>query len=205
MSLKDAAARGAALKTLLDVIDSEYKTARAEVQTLLDAVSAETGATQIKAQLPDGTPIATVSLSSGSAEAKVIDSEAYTAWVLANYASEITRRFVTEVQPAFTKRVLAELTAAGGTEWADPATGVIHEVPGVAIAPARARTHSVRFTKTGRADVITAWRSGALVGVALPQLTAGPEEPPAQCPPCPDPNGPWGADGRCENCPHTQQ
>lgn len=173
MSLKDAAAREAYLKTLLDAVDAAYKETRAEVQQLLDTAAAETGTRQITVTLPNDTQIATVSLSSGSAEAKVTDDEAFTAWVLANFASEIERRFVTDVRPQFKKKVLAELTAAGGTEWPDPETGVIHDVPGVAIAPARARTHSVRFGKTGREDVMAAWRDGLLTDVALPELTAG--------------------------------
>lgn len=173
MSLKDAAAREAYLKTLLDAVDGAYKQTRAEVQQLLDAAAEETGTRQIAALLPDGKQIATVSISSGSAEAKVIDDEAFKAWVLENFASEIERRFVTTVRPAFVKKLLAELTAANGTEWADPETGVIHTVPGVAIAPARARGHRVLFGKTGKADVMGAWRDGLLAEVALPELTAG--------------------------------
>lgn len=175
MSLKDAAAREAYLKTLLDAVDDAYKQTRAEVQKLLDAAAEETGTRQIAASLPDGTQIATVSISSGSAEAKVTDSEAFTAWVRDNFATEVERQFVTTVRPSFTKKLLAELTAANGTEWADPDTGVIHTVPGVAIAPARARGHRVLFGKTGKADVMAAWRNGLLAEVALPELTAGPE------------------------------
>jgi hypothetical protein len=177
MSLKEAAAREAYLKTLLDVVNDGYKEARAETQDALDAVAQETGTRQVAVALPDGTDIATVSLSSGEAAAKVIDEDEFTKWVVANYSSEITRRFVTEVQPAFAKKLLAEMTASGSAEWADPETGVIHEVPGVAIAPARARTHSVRFKKDGREQVMQAWRDGQLVGTALPALTAGASEP----------------------------
>lgn len=173
MSLKDAAAREAYLKTLLDVVNDAYKEARNETQTLLDAAAEETGAHQIAVSIPDGPDIATVSLSSGEAAAKVTDEEAFTAWVIEHKSTEVVRRFVTEVQPAFTKKLLAELTAAGGTEWPDPETGVIHEVPGVAIAPSRARTHSVRFKTDGRDKVMAAWREGRLADVALPQLTAG--------------------------------
>jgi len=198
MSLKDAAAREATLKTLLDVIDGEYKAARAEVQTLLDEAATETGTTQIKAMLPDGTPVATVSISSGSAEARVTDPEAFTAWVLATHGSEIERRFVTEVRAAFQKKLLAELTATGGTEWADPETGVIHDVPGVAIQPARARTHNVRFTKTGRDEVMAAWRNGQLAGVALPELAA--ETEPIRCSRCQGDDGPFTDAGLCEAC-----
>ena len=173
MSLKEAAAREAYLKTLLDVVNDAYKEARSETQQLLDVAAQETGTRQVSVTIPDGPDIATVSLSSGEAAAKVTDDEAFTAWVIATMPSEVERRFVTEVRGAFRTKLLGELTAAGGTEWADPETGVIHEVPGVAIAPARARTHAVRFKPDGRDQVMTAWREGRLATVALPQLTAG--------------------------------
>lgn len=178
MSLKEAAAREAYLKTLLDVVDGAYKEARSETQQLLEATSEETGARQVAVTIPGGPDIATVSLASGEAVAKVIDDEAFTAWVVENKGSEIVRRFVTEVQPAFTKKLLAELTATGNTEWADPENGLIHEVPGVAIAPSRARSHSVRFKKDGRDKVMEAWREGRLSSDALPALTSGPAAPP---------------------------
>lgn len=173
MSLKEAAAREAYLKTLLDVVDAEYKKARVETQELLDAASEESGARQVAVTLPGGPDIATVSLSAGEAAAKVVDEDAFTAWVVENFGTEVERKFVTTVRKAFADRLLKELTAAGGTEWADPATGVIHEVPGVAIAPARARGHSVRFKKDGRDQVMHAWREGRLTDVVLPELTAG--------------------------------
>ena len=173
MSLKEAAAREAYLKTLLDVVNDAYKEARTETQTLLDAAAEETGARQVAVTLPDGPDIATVSLSSGEAAAKVVDEDELTAWVIAHYGTEIERKFVTTVRKAFLDRLLKEMTATGSTEWADPETGVIHEVPGVAIAPARARTHAVRFKKEGRDQVMQAWREGRLTGVALPELTAG--------------------------------
>jgi hypothetical protein len=173
MSLREAAAREAYLKTLLDVVNDAYKEARSETQSFLDTAAEETGTRQVAVTLPDGPDIATVSLTAGEAAARVVDSEKFKAWVLENYGSEIKREFVTSVQPAFEKKILAELTAAGRTEWADPENGVIHEVPGVEIAPARARTHAVRFKKDGRDQVMTAWREGRLATVALPQLTGG--------------------------------
>lgn len=168
MSLKDSASREAVLKTLLDAVKTEYDAARAETQELLDAAALETGTRQVAIALPDGPDIATVSLSSGEATAKVIDEDAFTKWVVTHYDSEVTRRFVTEVQPAFTKKLLAEMTASGSPEWADPANGVIHEVPGIAISPSRARTHSVRFKKDGREKVMQFWREGRLAAAALP-------------------------------------
>lgn len=173
MSLKEASAREAYLKTLLDVVNDAYKEARAETQQLLDTAATETGTRQAAVALPDGPEIATISLSAGSAEARVTDPDAFTAWVVANYGTEIERRFVTEVRDAFRKKLLDEMTAVGRAEWADPETGEVHEVPGVVIAPARARTHSLRFKKDGRDQVMAAWREGRLADVALPELTAG--------------------------------
>ncbi|NUO42453.1 MAG: hypothetical protein HOV82_10480 [Streptomyces sp.] len=173
MNLKEAAMREAALKTLLDKVQDAYDDARKMTRSALEAADKESGVRKAVVTLPDGPDIATVSLSSGETAAKVVDDEAFTAWVREHFASEIERRFVTEVREAFTKKLLAQMTAAGSTEWADPETGVIHDVPGVAIAPARARTHSVRFKTDGRDQVMQAWRSGRLAGVALPELTAG--------------------------------
>lgn len=173
MNLRESAAREAVLKTLLDAVKTEYDAARAETQELLDAAAQESGTRQVGVALPDGPDIATVSLSSGEAAAKVIDEDAFTAWVIANFATEVERRFVTTVRKAFADRLMKEMTATGSTEWADPETGVIHDVPGVAIAPSRARTHSVRFKKEGRDQVMQAWREGRLTGVVLPELTAG--------------------------------
>jgi hypothetical protein len=169
MSLKDAATREAVLKTLFDAVKQEYDAARAETQTLLDAAAEEAGTRQVAVKIPGGPDIATVSLSAGEAVAKVIDVDLFTKWVVANYGSEVTRRLVTEVQPAFVKKLLDEVTAIGTGEWAD-ANGVLQEVPGVTMAPARARTHSVRFKKDGREHVAQAWREGRLPTV-LPALT----------------------------------
>lgn len=178
MSLREAAAREAYLKTLLDVVNDAYKEARTETQSLLDVAAVEVGTRQVAVTLPGGpdqpgVDVATVSLTAGEAAARIVDSEKFKAWVLENYASEIKREFVTSVQPAFEKKILAELTAIGGTDWPDPETGVIHDVPGVEIAPSRARGHRVLFKTDGRDQVMTAWREGRLATVALPQLTTG--------------------------------
>ncbi|MEU3529400.1 hypothetical protein AB0E62_37105 [Streptomyces sp. NPDC038707] len=173
MNLKEAAAREAALKTLLDTVKDAYEDARKETRAALEVAAQETGVRQVAVALPDGPDIATVSLASGEVAAKIVDEEAFTAWVLANYGTEIERKFTTTVRAAFTDRLLKQMTAAGAAEYADPETGVIHEVPGITIAPARARTHSVRFKKDGRQQVMQAWREGRLTAAVLPELTAG--------------------------------
>jgi DNA primase len=173
VNLKEAAAREAALKTLLDTVKDAYDDARKDTRAALEAAAETTGVRQVAVSLPDGPDVATVSLSSGEAAARVVDDEAFTAWVRDNYATELERKFVTTVRQAFVDRLLKEMTAAGAPEYADPHTGVIHEVPGVQIAPARARTHNVRFKKDGRQQVMQAWREGRLTAAILPELTAG--------------------------------
>lgn len=179
MSLKDAAAREAVLKALHDAIGDELKAARAEVQAGLDEAKDSAGVRQIAASLPDGTVVAKISLTDPAPAAVVTDPEAYLAWVRDHHPAgpdNITRRFVTEVRPAFTTVLLGELTAAGTPQWCNPETGELHTVPGVEIRATRARSHSVRFEKTGRAEVARAWQAGQLADVALPQLTTGSTE-----------------------------
>lgn len=173
MTLKEAAAREAALKTLLDTVKDAYDEARKETRAALEAAAQETGVRQVAVSLPDGPDIATVSLSSGEAIARVVDEDVFKAWVRDHYATELERKFITTVRKAFVDRLLKEMTAAGAAEFADPETGVIHEVPGVAIAPARARTHSVRFKENGRQQVLKALREGQLIASVVPELGVG--------------------------------
>lgn len=172
MNLKEAAAREAALKTLLDTVKDAYDDARKVTRAALEAADKETGVRQVAVALPGGPDIATVSLSSGEAGAKVVDEEAFTAWVRDHHATELDRKFITTVRQAFADRLLKEVTAIGTGEWADE-NGVLQKVPGVEMAPARARTHSVRFKKDGRQQVMQALREGQLIAAVLPELTVG--------------------------------
>lgn len=173
-ALKEAAEREVVLSTLLDEVKTAYNAARAETQKLLDEAKASMGVHQIKPTLPDGTELATVSHRAGSAEARVTDDEAFLQWVIKTVPSEVDRRFVTEVRPAFAKMILDALTAAGVTDWAD-AEGEIHSVPGVKIVPSRTKTHSVRFAKDGQERIMRAWRERTLPARILPALAAGEE------------------------------
>lgn len=172
MSLKDAATAEALLKALLDQVDNAYKAKRAEVQKLLDEAAKTSGQRNVAVEVPGGEQVATVNLKPGKAEATVHDVDALLAWVIAEHPTEIERKFTTLIRPAFLTKLLAQLTAANGTEWADPETGVIHTVPGVSIAPNRGRTHEVRFVgpkgAVGRAALADAWQSGSL---SLPGVT----------------------------------
>lgn len=177
MSIQDAAARVAVLKALADRIGEEYTKARAVMQAELDA---SVGLQQVAALLPDGRKVAKISLTDPSPAAVVVDSDAYLAWVRDHHPGakdNVVRRVVTEVRPAFTTALLAEMTAAGVTQWCDQESGEVHDVPGVEIRATRARSHSVRFEKAGRELVAEAWQAGLLADIVLPQLSAPADGP----------------------------
>lgn len=168
MSLNDLAQREAVLKALYDAIGDELKAARVEVQTALDTTNK--GVQQVAATLPDGTKVGTVSLTDPKPEAMVTDPKAFLAWVRENYETEIKRRVVTEVQPAFVSKILGEITAANTPQIIDSETGEIHKVPGVEIKATRSRTHSVRLSADGRKAIGTAWQAGELAHLVLPAI-----------------------------------
>lgn len=169
MSMKDLALQEAALKTLAERVAAELKTVKAAMQAELEA----SGASQVPAELPDGTKVATVSRSTPKATAVVVDDELFVKWVSETAPSEVKSRVVTEVRPAFRAALLAQMTASGAAEVPDKETGEIAEVPGVAVQTARATTHSVRLAKDGADAIITAWQAGDLGHLDLPQLGAG--------------------------------
>lgn len=169
MDMNALAFEEAALKTLADAIADRLKEVKADMQQALDT----SGATRVDAKLPDGTKVATISMTSPKPAAVVTDPDLFLKWVRENSPANITSRLVTEVRPAYTTALLAEMTAAGIAEVANRETGVVEEVPGVEIKATRSRSHSVRPVDGGREAIAEAWRSGALAHLALPQLAGG--------------------------------
>jgi hypothetical protein len=172
VNLRDLALEEATLKALADHVTDRLKAVRAELQQGLDAALQESGTRQIVATLPDDnrTPVATLSLTDPKPEAKVIDPDAFKAWVMREFPGEIERRFITEVRPAFVDKVLAEMTAAGVARVVNKETGELHDVPGVEVKATRSRNHSLRFKPGGREEIAAAWQAGtlALPGVVGP-------------------------------------
>jgi hypothetical protein len=173
MSLKDTAARAAVLSTLHDAIGAELKTAKRELEDGLRKAKTETGTQKISVSLDEGQDVGTISLVQPKAAAAVTDAEKFTAWVMENFATEIERKFVTSVKPGFQKKLLDQITAAGVAEWADPETGVIHEVPGVAMQGRAAYTR-MTVPDVGKAAIAQAWREGRLGGSVPPALAPVP-------------------------------
>lgn len=160
-----------ALKTVIDAFTARLKEVRADMQAAMDT----TGVSRLEATLPDGTKVGTVSLTNPKPTATVTDPDLFLQWVRTHSPANITTRLVTEVRPAYTTALLAEMTAAGVTEVADRDTGVVEEVPGVEIRATRSRTHSARPVDGALETILAAWRTGQLAHLNLPQLTAGEE------------------------------
>lgn len=170
--MQQLALEEAALKTLADAVNDRLKDVRADMQTALE----DGGISRIDATLPNGTKVATISRSDPKPTAQVIDEKAFLEFVRRFSPHNVTTRLVTEVRPAYTAALLAEMTAAGIAEVADKDTGVVEPVPGVEIKATRGKTHSVRHAKGGAAAIAAAWRDGHLAHLNIPQLTAAPEE-----------------------------
>lgn len=167
--MQQLALEEAALKSLADAVGDRLKDVKAAMQEALDG----TGASRVEAKLPDGTKVATISATNPTPAAVVVDPALFLKWVQKYSPQNVTTRLVTEVRPAYTTALLAEMTAAGVAEVADKETGVVEQVPGVAIKATRARGHSVRSVDAEA--IAEAWRTGQLAHLALPQLTAAPE------------------------------
>lgn len=171
MDMQQLAIEEAALKALADAIGDRLKDVKSQMQEAMDT----TGASRVDAALPDGTKVATISATQPKPTAQVTDPDLFLKWVREHSPHNVTTRLVTEVRPAYTTALLAEMTAAGTAEIADRETGVVEEVPGVEIRATRSRGHSVRPVDGGREAIAEAWRSGALAHLALPQITTGGE------------------------------
>lgn len=174
MSLKDTATRVAILDTLSRSITTELKKAKAELETGLRAAKDETGTQTIAVDL-DGTDIGKATLVQQKPAATVTDEIALLAWVRDVAKSEVTVRVVTEIRPAWLAQLKKQIEAVGRPEWADPETGVIHEVPGIELVGRAAHTR-LTVPEEGRAAIGEAWRSGALAAVVMPELTASQQE-----------------------------
>lgn len=181
-ALRAAIARKAALTALSDAVKAELAEANTDVQWHIEQHATATGSTKFDATLPDGTKVGSISLTGGEAAAQVVDVDAFTAWVRAEYASEVTPRIEFSIATAFLTKVLAEATAAGRAEYADPETGVVHDLPGVEIRPSRSRSNRLTFSRTsknqplnGRELVAKAYREGRLAHI-LPALAPVPAE-----------------------------
>lgn len=163
MSLRNLTLQAAVLKVLGDEIAARIAIVKAAAQeAFLDAES-----TQAPAILPDGTKVATVSLSGGGGKSATIDdADAFLAWVLAAHPGETE----TVVRDGYRRKVLDAAKKAGRA--VDPVTG--EAIPGIGISDSKSYV-SVRFSAGGADAVADAWQAGELaaIDVVRPRAVEG--------------------------------
>ncbi|HEX5568490.1 MAG TPA: hypothetical protein VFY14_16460 [Streptomyces sp.] len=165
MNLKDQATRVAVLRVLRDVVEAQYQATRREVLDGLRAARAEFALKSMRVTLPDGTPIATITLIDPKPAVVVADEKAFTTWVVENHPGEVET--LVRVRSSWQKQFIAQL-AARPEPVTDPHTGEV--IPGLEAVPAPApRSFSLRPVPGGTEQVARAWRTGE---VDLPRLLA---------------------------------
>ncbi|MGW9385373.1 hypothetical protein [Streptomyces globisporus] len=178
-----------AMAAQLDRAKAMFAEVDADASALLAQQYKATKSTKAEVTLPDGeTKFATVTRVGGEAEAQVTDREAFTAWVRDTYPEFwnfkiVPASTVTVVDDAFVDRVLASVSAANGPEYADPESGVVHTVPGVAIRPTRRAYFRWLFTRStksqpldGRELAAQAITAGLISTDTPPALPAAPAD-----------------------------
>ncbi|MDK0520352.1 hypothetical protein [Streptomyces sp. ML-6] len=189
-TVREAVTKQAVLGALLTEVKRAYADARDTAEQLLGEQYQATGATQVDALLPDGTKVGSITRAPGETVAQVVDTEAFRTWVRDTYPAEhvvrtIPMQVVAEVRPSFAALLLAAMTAAGRAQYTDPATGEIHDVPGVSITPAGAASTRITYRRksktsprTGAELIADAWRTTDLATRVLPALA--PNRPAAE-------------------------
>jgi hypothetical protein len=147
--------RRQAMRARLDAAEALFEDVNTEATALLAQQYKATKTTKADITLGDETTFATVTRVGGQAEAKVTDHTKFEAWVRDTYPDHFGFRIIparteTYVNDAFTDQVLAAVTAANVTQYADPDTGEVHDVPGVAIRPTRSPYFRWLFTRTSK-------------------------------------------------------
>ena len=152
MSLADDALRDAILKTLADDVEEALKKSR-------DSLRAAMAAGKIKslsAELPDGTPVATVTLAGGKKAPRVTNEAKFLAWVTAEHPTEVE----VVVRKDYQKTLLDGIAQAGRV--VDPRTG--GPVDGVEFCDTTqyVTPSFARGDIPGRERIRRAWRDGVI-------------------------------------------
>jgi hypothetical protein len=158
MSLKEDATTVAVLRALRDIIDAEYEAARLRVYAGLREARDEVGLKSMRVTLPDGTPVATVTLIDPKPATVVGNEAAFAAWVADRYPSEIETQV--RVRLSWQRKFLSELDPSADPV-IDPRTG--ETVEGLVTVPSpEPRSFSLRPLPGGTREISRAWRCGDL-------------------------------------------
>jgi hypothetical protein len=158
VSLKEDATTVAVLRALRDVIEAEYEAARLRVFVGLREARDEVGLKSMRVTLPDGTPVATVTVIDPKPATVVGDEAAFVAWVADRYPSEVETQV--RVRPSWQRKFLSELDPSADPV-VDPRTG--ETVEGLVTIPSSGpRSFSLRLLPDGTQEISRAWRCGDL-------------------------------------------
>jgi hypothetical protein len=158
MSLKEDATTVTVLRALRDIIDAEYEAARLRVFAGLREARDTVGLKSMRVTLPDGTPIATVTLIDPKPATVVGDEAAFVAWVADRYPSEIETQV--RVRLSWQRKFLSELDPSADPV-IDPRTG--ETVEGLVTIPSsEPRSFSLRPLPGGTQEISRAWCCGDL-------------------------------------------
>jgi hypothetical protein len=158
MNLQEDATTVAVLKALRDMVDAEYEAARLRVFAGLREARADMGLKSMRVTLPDGTPVATVTLVDPRPAVGVVDEDTFTAWVAENYPDEVETRV--RVRPSWQKQFISGLDTSSD-QVTHVRTGKV--ITGLAVLPApEPRSFSLRYLPGGTREITQAWRRGAL-------------------------------------------
>lgn len=168
ISLPEQALREAALTAIHKTMGETLNGFRTDMQNTLEALGAE----RLAVSLPDGSRVASITVSNPTPKPAVTDEAAFLAFVQDIAPGEVVT--VKVVRPAFLKKLFDDMEKRGTAETVDPDNGEIIEVEGVEMQTARAASHSVTFEKSGRDALVAAAVAGHLVHInGLPRLTSG--------------------------------
>ena len=159
-TVKDVALRLAILTALRDLIDAEVLELRHETTEEMVDLHDAVGVKALDVTLPDGTPVASVSLSTRQPKLSVTNEATFKAWVEAAHPDETQ----TIVRPSFQKALLDRCIWEDEDIIVDPTTG---EFP-LGLGMAGGTSHGIRITytkDTGRAAIAAAWRAGTIDGL----------------------------------------
>ncbi|CAM3288656.1 hypothetical protein [Stackebrandtia soli] len=150
--MKEHARRAVAARLVADTVKAAGDDAKREIADAFDL----TGADRVRVTDDDGTALGTVSRTKGRVTARVVDAEAFAAWVAQAHPEAI----VTTVDPAWRDRLLVAVRALGDP--VDSETGEV--IPGVELAEG-APSISVRPTDAARDRMAALLADTGLLGL----------------------------------------
>lgn len=142
MSVRDSTLHMAALKLLGEAVGDAAKASRADGFEMLKNHWRESGSRTLDVLLPDGTKVATISLTFSKGGVKVIDQAAFEAWAAGRYPQTVV--MVPTIPDAVRDGLLRSLVVRDGEAYTEDG----EQVPGIAVEDPSAEpvNYSVKLT-----------------------------------------------------------